>query len=61
MAYFVPRHKMKLKTDTGPKGIAVTSKQVDPESGYWRPVRYLLRVFTDTIEIFAVRERGKGS
>ena len=32
MAYFDPQLKMRLKTDVGPGGMAVTVKQYDPEA-----------------------------
>ena len=57
MAYFDPSRKTKLKTDAGPKGIAVTLKQLDPESGHWRPVTYRSRALTDTEQRYSQLEK----
>ena len=48
MASFDPHQKTKLKTDAGPQGLAVTTKQYDPQARRWRPVNYRSRALTDT-------------
>ena len=48
MAYFDPHRKTKLMTDAGTYGLAVTLKQYDPDTRWWRPVTCRSRTLTDT-------------
>ena len=46
-AYFDPQRKTQLKTNAGPKGIAVTLKQYDPQVKRWRPITYRSRALAE--------------
>ncbi|PFX11958.1 Retrovirus-related Pol polyprotein [Stylophora pistillata] len=48
MAYLDPHRKTKLVTDAGPRGLAVTLKQYDPQAERWRPVTYRSGALSNT-------------